>query len=162
MLSSISNEEMAVLIEVQQLPLVSNPFTEIANRLNMDEKKILAICKDLLSKGFIRRFGLSLNHRKVGIIANLMVAAKVPKDQIDEVGSAVAAEKGVSHCYYRTGWYYNLFFMIHSVSKNDVVISAKEILEKVGIVDYRFIFSTKEFKKTSFKVPDQSDNRGDY
>lgn len=152
----ISNEEMAVLFEVQRLPLVSNPFTEIANRLNMDENKILAICKDLLSKGLIRRFGLSLNHRKIGIVANLMVVVKVPKDRIDEVGREIAAEKGVTHCYYRTGWNYNLFFMIHSESKKEVIKLGKEILKKVGISNYQFIFSIKEFKKTSFELPKQS------
>ncbi|MHA2031396.1 MAG: siroheme decarboxylase subunit beta [Candidatus Kariarchaeaceae archaeon] len=158
----ISNEEMAVLSEVQQLPLVSNPFTEIATRLRMDENKILAICENLLSKGLIRRFGLSLSHRKIGIMANLMVAVNVPKDRIDEVGKGIASESQVSHCYYRTGWDYNLFFMLHSQSKEEVINLAKEILEKIGISDYRFIFSIKEFKKTSFMFPRLTNDQYEY
>lgn len=153
MLNLISKEELAVLSEVQRLPLVSKPFSSIAKRLEMDEDKILKICKDLLSKGIIRRFGLSLNHRKVGIRANLMVVANVPKKRIDEVGQIISAEKGVTHCYHRTGWDYNLFFMIHSKSKDDVIDETKKIIKKVGIIDYRYMFSTREFKKISFELP---------
>lgn len=152
MLNLISNEELSVLSEVQRLPLVSKPFTEIANRLGMDEDKIMAICKDLLSRGMIRRFGLSLNHRKVGFRANLMVAVKVPVDRIDEVGLSLAAEKRVTHCYHRIGWDYNLFFMIHSESKEEIIKRTHEILKKMNINDYRFMFSTRELKKISFEI----------
>lgn len=149
----ISDEEMAVLAEVQRLPLVASPFAEISLRLNMEEKKVLEICENMLSKGMIRRFGISLNHRLVGIRENLMVVVNVPLDRIDEVGQAIAKEKGVTHCYYRTGWDYNLFFMIHSESKEEVINKATEITKKMELNDYKYMFSTREFKKTSFEVP---------
>ncbi|MFW9875710.1 MAG: NAD(P)-dependent oxidoreductase [Candidatus Thorarchaeota archaeon] len=149
----ISDEEMAVLAEVQRLPLVASPFAEVAKRLNMKEKKVLEICKDLLSKGVIRRFATSLNHRRIGIHANLMVVVNVPEEQVDEIGEAIANEEGITHCYYRTGWDYNLFYMIHSNSKEEVVKRAIKMMKKLGITDFKYMFSTKEFKKTSFEVP---------
>ncbi|MFX1479605.1 MAG: Lrp/AsnC family transcriptional regulator [Promethearchaeota archaeon] len=151
----LSDEEKAVLFEVQRLPLVPNPFSEIAARIGLNEDKIIAICRDLLSRGLIRRLGLSLNHRNLGVTANLMVVAYVKEDLIDDIGHRIAAEQEITHCYYRTGWDYNLFFMIHSNSKKKTINIAKKILKKVNIQNYRFIFSIKEFKKTSFELSRQ-------
>ncbi len=149
----ISDEEMAVLSEVQRLPFVSEPFAEIANRLGMEENKVIDICKDLLNRGMIRRFGISINHRRVGIKANLMVVANVPEDIIDKIGKKIAAFDEITHCYYRVGWDYNLFFMIHSASKEKVIKRASEILENLGLTNYKHMFSTREFKKIPFEVP---------
>ena len=51
----ISETEIKVLSEVQRLPLIINSFAEIAARLNMDEKEILEIIKNLMKKGIIRQ-----------------------------------------------------------------------------------------------------------
>ena len=153
MLNLISDEELAVLAEVQRLPFVSEPFAEIAKRLGMEEEKVIDICIDLLDRGLIRRFGISINHRRVGISANLMVVANVAEDLVDEIGEKIAAIEGVTHCYYRVGWDYNLFFMIHSESKEEIVLRAKQIMEDLGITEYKHMFSTREFKKISFEVP---------
>ena len=153
MLNLISDEEMAVLFEVQRLPFVLEPFAEIANRLGMEENKVIDICKDLLNRGAIRRFGISINHRRIGIKANLMVVANVPEDKIDVVGKKIANIDEITHCYYRVGWDYNLFFMMHSYSKEKVVKRASKIIENLGITNYKYMFSTREFKKTSFEVP---------
>ena len=155
MLSLLSDEEKSVLFEVQRMPLVPNPFSEIAARIGLNEDKVLALCNDLLSRGLIRRFGISLNHRNLGITANLMVAAYVKEDLIDDIGHRIATEQEVTHCYYRTGWDYNLFFMLHSDSKKKAINLAKKILKKVNILNYRFIFSIREFKKTSFELSKQ-------
>lgn len=148
----ISSEEFSVLLEIQKLPLVSKPYLKIAKKLNMKENHVMKICQSLIDRGIIKRFGISINHRKIGVRANLMVAANVPVSQIDEFGEKVAGFKRVTHCYYREGWKYNLFFMIHSDSKSEVLKLANKIIDKVGIKDYKFIFSTKEFKKTSFEI----------
>ncbi|KKN50329.1 hypothetical protein LCGC14_0633800 [marine sediment metagenome] len=153
MLNLISDEELAVLAEVQRLPFVSEPFAEIAKRLRMKEEEVIDICKDLLDRGLIRRFGISVNHRRVGISANLMVVANIPEDLVDEIGEKIAAIERVTHCYNRIGWDYNLFFMIHSETKEEVISRAKEIMEDLGITEYKHMFSTREFKKISFEIP---------
>jgi DNA-binding Lrp family transcriptional regulator len=60
----------------------------------------------------------------------------------------------VSHCYERplsTEWHYNLYTMLHAKSRESCRKIAQEISRKTGIKDYRLLYSTKEFKKTSMR-----------
>jgi len=119
----------------------------------MEEEDVISICADLLDRGIIRRFGPSINHRELGYGANPMTVLKVPEDRMDEVGRLIASEPGVTHCYSRSGWEYNLFFMIHARTRDEGVARAKTIVERTGLNDYRHLFSLKEFKKVSFEIP---------
>jgi len=87
----ISKLEKAVLVEVQRLPLTNKPFEDIANRLKIEEEMVIKICNDLVDKGIIRRFGLSISHTQLGFNANPMTVLKVPKDKVEEVGYKIAA-----------------------------------------------------------------------
>jgi DNA-binding Lrp family transcriptional regulator len=149
----ISDSEKKVLSEVQDLPLVKNPYLEVAKRLGMEEDEVLNLCKDLIERKVIRRMGPSISHRKFGFSANPMTVLQVPEDRLDEVGEMIAREPDVTHCYGRSGWDYNLFFMIHSKEKEAARKRAREIVEKTGIEDFKTLFSLKELKKVSFRIP---------
>jgi DNA-binding Lrp family transcriptional regulator len=149
----LSELERAVLSEVQRLPLTQKPFAEVASRLKIDENKVMTICKDLLQKGIIRRFGPSISHRKAGFNANPMTVINVPEDKVEEVGNIIASLHEVTHCYARSGWKYNLFFMIHGKTKEEGIERASSIVKKIGAFDYRILFSIRELKKTSFEIP---------
>jgi len=158
-LNLLSDKERAVLTEVQRLPLTQKPFVEIANRLNMNEEEVLKVCNNLLEKGVIRRFGPSISHRKIGFNANPLTVVKVPEDRINEVGLAIAEEPDVTHCYARSGWEYNLFFMIHSKTREESLQRLKSIVTRPGNFDYRFLFSLKEFKKKPFEIPRKEEKK---
>ncbi len=145
--------ERAVLAEVQRLPLTQKPFAEVASRLKIGEETVLKTCKDLLYKGIIRRFGPSISHRKAGFNANPLTVIKVPDDNVEEVGNTIASQPEVTHCYARSGWKYNLFFMIHARTKEEGKERANYIVKKIGNYDYRILFSVSELKKTSFEIP---------
>jgi DNA-binding Lrp family transcriptional regulator len=149
----LSELERAVISEVQRLPLTKKPFEEVASRLNIDENTVLNICKDLLQKGIIRRFGPSISHRKAGFNANPMTVINVPEKKVEEVGNIIASQPEVTHCYARSGWKYNLFFMIHGKTKEESIEKASSIVKKIGDFDYRILFSIQELKKTSFEIP---------
>ncbi len=149
----LSEKEKLVLIEVQRLPLTQKPFLKIAKKLHLQEDEVITICKNLLDQKIIRRFGPSISHRKTGFTANPMTAIKVPQEKINEIGGAIAAEPEVTHCYARSGWEYNLFFMIHAKTKEEGTRKAVSIIKKVGNYDHRILFSTREFKKISFELP---------
>ena len=149
----LSELERAVLSEVQRLPLTQKPFAEVASRLNINENTVMKICNDLLQKGIIRRFGPSISHRKAGFNANPMTVINVPENKVEEVGNIIASQPDVSHCYARSGWKYNLFFMIHGKTKEESIERASSIVKKIGTYDYRILFSIRELKKTSFEIP---------
>ena len=144
--------EEQVLSEVQRISIVEQPFLEAARRLDMNEDEVIEITKNLLDNHYIRRFSASLSHRKLGIGANAMVVLNCPEERIDEVGNKVASFSDVTHCYFRTGWDYNIFFMVHGYSRTESTGKVEKIIDTVGIDDYKILFSEREFKKTSLSV----------
>ncbi|MFQ5883524.1 MAG: Lrp/AsnC family transcriptional regulator [Thermoplasmata archaeon] len=148
----ISDQERDLLREVQRLPLTQRPFAEIADHLNLDEEDVLTMCRDLLRRGVIRRFGPSISHRKAGFAGNPLTVLKVQEERVDELGRAIAAEPDVTHCYARSGWDYNLFFMLHTRTREEGLDRARAIAGKTGIRDFRVLFSVREFKKVPFEI----------
>ena len=120
----------------------------------MSEENLLSKIQDFVDKGYIRRFGATLRHRRVGINANAMSVWAVPDDQIERVGKTIASFKEVTHCYQRDpmpGSEYNLYTMIHAKTKKECLRIVKRISDRTGITDYKLLFSTEEFKKTSME-----------
>ncbi|MAF86119.1 MAG: transcriptional regulator [Dehalococcoidales bacterium] len=148
-LSTIDRE---VINELQQdLSLISRPFTEMSARLRIDEEKFLTQCQSLLSRGIIRRFGASVNHRRVGFAANAMTCWAVPAEKAEVIAEKLVPLKQVSHCYERKTnpeWHYNLFAMIHGHTREQCQGIADKVSIETGFTDYVLLFSTREFKKT--------------
>lgn len=134
------------------LPFTVTPFAAVANEIGVGEEELLERIRGLKERGVLRRFGATVNHIKAGFKANVMVAWYVPEDQVDEVGLLMAGVREVSHCYERKpnrAWRYNVFTMVHGTSKKQCREVVGRIAELTGIKDYIFLFTRKEFKKTS-------------
>ncbi len=148
---------MKVLTAVQRLPLVPEPFREVATRLGMSEDEILSICGDLLDSGAIRRIAPSVSHRKFGFSANPMCVLNVPEERLEEVGTMIASDSRVTHAYARDGWKYNVFFMVHGRTREEGIKIAEGIIQRTGIEEFELFFSTRELKKISFELPVEED-----
>ncbi len=144
-----------IIKEVQEdFPLISKPFTEIANKIGLDCNELISHLKDLKSHGIMRRVAAILHHRKAGFRANAMGVWDVPIDQIEEIAPKMAAFKSVSHCYRRPtypDWPYSLFTMIHGRSAKDCNDLLKKLSDISGITKYDALYSSKEYKKTRLK-----------
>jgi len=149
---SLSPIDKEVINELQQdLPMISRPFAEMSARLRIDEEKFLAQCQSLLSRGIMRRFGASVNHRGVGFTANAMTCWAVPAEMVEIIAEKLVPLRQVSHCYERktnSQWHYNLFAMIHGHTKEQCQGIADKVSAETGFTDYVLLFSTREFKKT--------------
>ena len=136
------------------LPVDQRPFAILAEQVGISEEEFLERVKDLRKKGILRRFGATLRHQKAGYDSNAMIAWFVPDARVDEVGTALARFREVTHCYQRDpqgDWHYNLFSMVHAGSRDQCHEIAKRLAQAVGITDYILLFSEKEFKKTSME-----------
>jgi DNA-binding Lrp family transcriptional regulator len=137
------------------IPIVSEPFKQIAKELALPEEEVLRRLDNLLKDGVIRRFGASIGHRAIGITANAMCTWNVPDEKVETVGAIMAGFPEVTHCYERPrfpDWRFNLFTMIHAYSRDECEKIAREISVATGIKDYSILFSEREFKKTGVRL----------
>ena len=134
------------------LPVIARPFAAIAEKIGISEAEFLERVELLKQRRILRRFGATLRHQLAGFNANAMVAWRVPEDRVDQAGRLMAAFREVSHCYQRElegDWEYNLFAMIHGKNRKACESVARRIADEIGLDDYIFLPSIKEYKKTS-------------
>ncbi|HHO76641.1 MAG TPA: Lrp/AsnC family transcriptional regulator [Deltaproteobacteria bacterium] len=149
----LDNKDKEILTLAQgDLPVKARPFDEWAKQLGMDVNDLLERLERLRREGIIRDIKAILRHRDVGFACGAMVAWAVPAKRVDSIGSRIAENDFVTHCYERPAFgHYNVFSMIHGHSIKDVEDVVAEISSSVGIEDYQVFWSVKELKKSSMK-----------
>mgnify|MGYP001212164039 CR=1 FL=1 len=141
------------LLEVLEagLPVTPEPFAEIGRRLNISEAEVLERLHRLKSSGVIRRFRARIDQRRVGIMANALVAWQVPPGRSLDAGNRLARCPGVTHCYERQPvpgrWDYTHYTVHHGSSRENVVTEIEKCAEMTELEDYIVIFSTEELKR---------------
>ncbi|WP_407357126.1 siroheme decarboxylase subunit beta [Methanolobus sp. WCC5] len=148
-------DERILKITQNGIPLKKSPFADIAIELRISEQEIIDRLRKMKEDDVIRRFGASIGHRDIGIVANAMCVWNVPDERVEEVGTIMAGFEEVTHCYERPrapGWDYNLFTMVHSYTREDCQEVAARISQATGIDDYKLLFSQIEFKKTGVRL----------
>ena len=147
---TVKQNKVARLIQ-HDIKVVSSPFAEIGNACGLTAGEVLGAARELLQKGFIRKFCAILRHQQAGYKNNAMVVWSVPADHLEKAGQMLSASRSISHCYERNPAFqgiYNIFTMLHS---QDEKISSlvKDIATAVGINDYLILESIQEYKKKS-------------
>lgn len=143
------------------LPLVAQPYAEVANWLGLGEAEVISRMKAMLERGVIRRVALAPNHYALGLTANGMSVWNVDDAMVSELGAKVGALDFVSHCYLRPRalplWPYNLFAMIHGVDRDEVEVKRSLIASLLGehCRDNDILYSTRILKKTGLRLNDQ-------
>ena len=147
--------DRAIIAELQgDIPLEPRPFAAVAERVGTTEGELLGRLRSYLARGWMRRVGAILYHQRAGVRGNVMCAWRVPADRVDEVGKTMASFRAVSHCYLRPAhprWPYNVYTMVHGRDRGECERVIGEIARATGISDYRPLFTTREFKKTSME-----------
>ncbi len=146
--------ERAVIGAIEAgLPLVARPYADIAERLGVDEERVIETLAVLQREGAIRRMGVIVRHHELGYRANGMVVWDVPDDEVGRIGRLFGDAPFVTLSYRRPRrppqWRYNLFTMIHGRTRAHVV----EMVERLaGMVPDRsfpheILFSGRRFKQ---------------
>src|ERR687885_327341 len=153
--SRLTERDIAVLRELQEdLPAEPEPFAPMAARLGYSEEELFGHARNLLERGFLRRYAAILYHRKAGFKSNAMGVWNVPSERIGEVGLQMASFAAVSHCYQRPSypdWPYTIFTMVHGNSDEQCEEILAAISQATGITNYRSLYSTREYKKTRLR-----------
>ena len=131
-------------------PIDARPYKVMAERIGYGEKDFIKAVKKYKREGLLKKIGVSLDYRRLGIRANAMVVWIVPGEKIKEAAKAMCGFAEVTHCYQRPTlryWPYNLFTMIHAKTKRGCEEIARRISRATAIPRYQLIYSTKELKK---------------
>lgn len=134
------------------LPIVPRPYEAIATALGTSEADIVARIENLRAEEALSRFGVIVRHREIGYRANAMVVWDVPDERVSELGRRLATEECVTLCYRRprgNGWPYNLFTMIHGISRQETLGRLQDMIERCELQDIAqdVLFSTRRFKQ---------------
>ncbi|MBI4302625.1 MAG: Lrp/AsnC family transcriptional regulator [Chloroflexi bacterium] len=155
-------ERRLILLLQEGIPLVTRPYEELAQQLGSSEEDVLQLTRQLLAEGKIKRLGAVPNHYALGITANGMTVWDVPDDQISAIGHRLGQYPEVTHCYRRPRhlphWPYNLFAMIHSYSREEVLATMERIAKELKLTQFphEVIFSTRLLKKTGIRLKEKT------
>jgi siroheme decarboxylase len=159
----MTEEERRLIQRVQAgLPLVEEPYAQVAAGLGMTEQQVIDLLAQMLAEGKIRRIGVVPNHYALGIRANGMVVWDIPDDRVQEIGRQIGARPEVSHCYRRPrflpDWPYSLFCMVHSRTKPEVLAQVERIVADLGLqsIPHQVLFSTHLLKKSGVRLVEES------
>ena len=107
--------EQCLLNDFQHdFPLSSEPFHEIAERLNVEVESVIEAFEKLQSSGAISRVGPVIKPNSIG--SSILAALKVPHEKIDETAELINAYPEVNHNYEREH-HFNLWFVITAEDK---------------------------------------------
>jgi len=137
------------------LPTVRDPFPAIAAEARMDADELLVHAADFLAAEWMRRYAAAVDHRAAGVEANVLVAWHVDDAQADRAGAAAAGFSAVSHCYLRAvaqAWPYNLYTMIHGLSREDCRMCIQRIAAATGLSDFAELWTTANYKKQRIRL----------
>ena len=124
--------EKQLLNDYQQgMPLVSEPYSEIAREINLKgfsvtEQEIIDSLSSLKERGMISRVGPVFKPNSIGV--STLAAIAVPANRVVEVANIVSAFSQVNHNYEREHQF-NLWFVVTASSQNEV----EQVLEAIEL-----------------------------
>ncbi|AXY41708.1 Lrp/AsnC family transcriptional regulator [Halomonas sp. JS92-SW72] len=148
----LAERRLRALVE-QGLPLVPRPWQALAEQCGLSEAQVMACVCRWQAEGLVKRLGLVVRHRALGITANAMVVWDVPDDEVADLGRRLADEPVVTLCYRRPrrlpDWPYNLFCMIHGTRRERVLSALDEVVERQALqaIPHRVLFSLKAYRQ---------------
>jgi DNA-binding Lrp family transcriptional regulator len=145
--------DVAVIRALQgPMAVVERPYDAAAAEVGMPTERFLDHLAGMVDRKLLRRVAAILYHRRAGFSANGMGVWRVPEGEVQEVGSRMAAVRGISHCYQRPtypDWPYSVFTMAHGRSKEECDAILDRIADQHGLHgdDRAVLYSSTEFKK---------------
>lgn len=101
--------EFRLLNDFQRdFPLVTRPFAELANRLNVDEATVIDLLRSMRARGLVSRVGAVFRPNVLG--ASALAALEVPPARLEEVAAQVSELPEINHNYQREHCF-NLWFV---------------------------------------------------
>ncbi len=149
MSTDLTEIDRRLLDQLQRgIPLVEEPFAEIARRMELDEGQVLSRVRELSGtpKSPIRQIGAIFDSRALGY-QSCLVASKVEPGRLADAAAIIGGHPGVSHNY-RREHAYNLWFTlaVPPDSKLGLQGTIDRLQEQSGALQMRLLPSLKLYK----------------
>jgi DNA-binding Lrp family transcriptional regulator len=125
-------------------PIDPRPYDVLGARLAIEPGEALRRVRNLVESGVIRKIGPSFNTGRLGHVSAL-VAARIPKDNLDQVAETVSSFAQVTHNYSRE-FDYNLWFTLVCENQRELDSTIDSIRSAADIEDVRVLPAERTFK----------------
>lgn len=106
-----------ILDELQRnFPIAADPYSIIAEKLEVSEDKLFDRVSALVDDGTIRRIGVSMDSRKLGC-ASTLAAIRVDKKQVETACGLIDCLSEITHSYLRNDEF-NIWFAVIAPNKS--------------------------------------------
>lgn len=132
-------------------PICPHPFRLLAERLGYSEETVIKGVKNLISDGYVSRFGPLFNTEKLGGAVTL-AAMSVPPERFEAVADQVNSFEEVAHNYERED-HLNMWFVVLACDENMLENVLHQIEEKTGLSVLNFPKEKEYFLELKLEVP---------
>jgi len=134
-----------ILTDMQTaFPVAERPFDALAERLGLPPDDLLVRVRRLASVGVIRRVGPVFDSERLGYVSTL-VAARVPRERVEDAAERVNRLPGVTHNYERQGTY-NLWFTLTAPLKDGLEATLASLRNLRGLEDIQSLPAEARYK----------------
>jgi len=102
----------------EEFPLAERPYLVIGKSVGITEQEVLTRVRSLKEAGYIRRIGLVLERKQLGL-ASTLCGAHVDEEKLAAVVEEINGEPGVTHNYEREGDL-NLWFTVTKGTQTEI------------------------------------------
>lgn len=146
-----SARDLALLRAVQDdLPMLEMPYIVWAEQAGVTEDELFGWIQDMERRGVIKRVAASLAHQLPGTVETLLVAWRVPEDQVDPVGQAMARSRHVYQCDRRPAypdWPYSIYTWVHAASREECVEVVRRLEDEIGEFAHKNLVTVNDYKR---------------
>ena len=128
-LIDITNKKI-IDITQKNFPLTTQPFKEIASKLNLTEEEVIKRVNFLIINKIIRRIAPTINTNYFNYYSTL-VALKVNEENINYASNIINSYSEVSHNYIRN-YKLNIWFTLSSINKERALFILNDIKKKLN------------------------------
>ncbi|ABC31124.1 Transcriptional regulator [Hahella chejuensis KCTC 2396] len=135
------------------LPLSPRPYLILAEQSGLSEQEVIDALRTWEQSHLTRRFGIVINHHKIGYTSNAMVVWRVAEEEVNRLGAEISRTGLVSLCYQRKPhgpeWPYNLYCMLHGKSREEVLRRLQRLKAQCGLQETpcAVLFSLRQYKQ---------------
>ncbi|AZZ93290.1 Lrp/AsnC family transcriptional regulator [Hahella sp. KA22] len=135
------------------IPLSPRPYLTLAQQCGLSEQEVIEVLQTWEQSHLTRRFGVVINHHKIGYTSNAMVVWEVADSEVNRLGAAISRTGLVSLCYQRKpdgpDWPYNLYCMLHGKSREEVLQRMDRLKAQCGLQETpcAVLFSLRQYKQ---------------